>query len=100
MSGDERIEGLCRDFSLSGLQLLLPRRLDNTDSLDLDIYVPHEDLARYQSQSPVRLAGRVVWSRGQDGGFLYGLEFANPGAQQLSGVRRCIEYFNAAAEFA
>ncbi|MBI5936554.1 MAG: methyl-accepting chemotaxis protein [Betaproteobacteria bacterium] len=100
MFGDEHIEGLCRDFSLSGLQLLLPRRLDNTDSLDLDIYVPYEDLARYQSQTPVRLAGRVVWSRGQDGGFLYGLEFANPSAQQLSGVRRCIEYFNAAAEFA
>ncbi len=97
--GDENIEGLCRDFSLSGLQLLLPKRVAKVDALNLEVYLPYEELGRYQSQAPVRLLGRVVWSRAQDGGFLCGLEFVNPGAEQLSGIRRCIEYFNVAAEF-
>ena len=94
-----RFEGLCQDFSLSGLQLLLPKRLADEGAMDLEIYLPYEDMAQYRTQTPLRLSARSAWSRGRDGQFVYGIEFAEPGAAELSGIRQCIEYFNRAAEF-
>ncbi len=97
--GGAKYEGLTMDISLSGMKLVLTQPLPGKEGVTLDIFLPHEDIGQYQKQVPLRLGGRVAWSRREGERPCYGIEFVDIGEEQKSRIRRCIEYFNLNAEF-
>lgn len=87
-------ESICSDLSLTGMKLRLSHKLAEDVPLDLDIFLPHEDLAEYEAQRPVSVRGEVMWQR-QEGGQLHcGLRFIELDDERLAGLQRCFDYFH------
>ena len=97
--GDLNLEGVTRDFSLTGMNLALPNPLDKNKKINLDIYLPHEDLLQYENQIPVNLAGRVAWQRAENGSHLYGVEFVEMDENKRRYLKTCFDFFHKKAEF-
>lgn len=97
--GDRNLEGVTKDFSMTGMNLTLPNPLDKSKKLSLDIYLPRENLLQYESQVPVNLAGRVAWQRKEGGGHLCGVEFVEMDEDKSNYLKTCFDFFNKKAEF-
>ena len=97
--GEREIESLAKDFSMTGMKLLLPEPVDASKNIDMDILLPSEDPEAYRNQDPLRISGRIVWSRQEKGGQLYGVEFVSQDAMQKKQIGRCFEFFNKRPEF-
>jgi methyl-accepting chemotaxis protein len=99
--GEDRIDAISQDFSLSGVRLSLPRRLDTQQPVALQMYLPYEDLKVYESQEPVKLTGEVTWQDGQDGRSrcMAGLKFVDMKDADRAKIKECFKFFNVNAEF-
>ena len=99
IQGGKEIESLAKDFSLTGMKLLLPEPLDASKSIDMDILLPNEDPEAYRKQDPLRISGRIVWTRAGKGGQLCGVEFVEQNEVLKKKIGSCFEFFNKRAEF-
>ncbi len=97
--GTREFEAVAQDFSLSGIRLSLTEPLRQGDRVGLALFMPYDDLDRYKSQTPLRLAGHVAWQRDEGDRHLCGIEFADldPGARGR--LMDCFEYYHKNAEF-
>jgi len=92
---DQRLtEGVCRDISLSGLQLILGDELATKQLIDLEVFLPTESIDEFRRQSPLRVKGRVMWARPDADKFLYGIHFESLDEGGRQALKRSVEYFN------
>ncbi len=92
--GGESFDGITSDVSLVGARLRLGRPVKTNQTLSLSIFLPAQEMALYEQQAPLRLAGRVAWSEVANGGAcLCGVEFSALNEEQRAGLARCFEYF-------
>ncbi|NTV10508.1 MAG: hypothetical protein HGA47_07005 [Zoogloea sp.] len=97
--GEQRQEGVCADFSLHGMRLRLIQPVEQNRPLDLALFVPHEDLDRYQRQEPLPITCRVVRSSRDGDKYVYGVEFTDLNEAKRNTIRQCFEFFNKNADF-
>ena len=91
--GGESFDGITSDVSLVGARLRLGRPVKTNQTLSLAIFLPAQEMALYEQQAPLRLAGRVAWSEVANGACLCGVEFSALSEPQRAGLARCFEYF-------
>ena len=99
VQGDRNLEGVTKDFSMTGMNLALSTPLDKSKKLSLGIYLPRENLLQYESQVPVNLIGRVAWQRAEGGSHLCGVEFVEMDDVKRNYLKTCFDFFNKKAEF-
>jgi methyl-accepting chemotaxis protein len=95
-------EGISSDFSLSGIQIRLCEPISRDESIDIDVYVPHDDLDQYARQEPLQLRGRVAWHRPdqQEAGRHYiGVQFHGLDDQRTKQLEKCFAYYNKEATY-
>ncbi len=95
------IDAISQDVSMKGVRLSLAHRVDQNQPIELDIYLPHEDLKVYERQQPLHLLGKVTWQSGQDGRnrCLAGVGFVDLKESDRLKLKECFKYFNMKAEF-
>ena len=99
--GDNRIDAISQDFSLTGARLSLPRKLDPSQILELKMFLPHEDIRIYESQEPITLQAELTWQELQDGRerCMAGVKFLNVQESDRLKIIECFEFFNMSPEF-
>ena len=97
--GGNTMEAVSSDFSLTGVRLRLTRPLNEEEEMDLSLYLPHEDLGQYESQAPLRVAGRIAWQQKDNGNYLCGVEFVNLDEGKRDMLKQCFVFFRKNAEF-
>lgn len=97
--GSRHLEGVTNDFSLTGMNLSLPHPLESNAKLNLSIYLPYEDMQKYESQVPVNLVGRIAWQRKEGETHLCGIEFVELDEAKRSYLKTCFSFFNKKSEF-
>jgi len=98
---DRQFQGITSDFSLTGLGLRVPGQhvLKAGELLDLVIMIPMANLEEYESQTPLRLPGRVVWCRNQEDTTRVGIEFHTLGVEDKQKVELCFSHFKKSAYY-
>jgi len=94
-----RVDGLSSDLSLSGARVRLSEQLATDSPIELELYLPCENLEKYRSQTPLRIPGRVAWQRGEGDANLCGIAFSALDAHKTQQLKRCFEFFGTNAEF-
>ncbi|MBS4098321.1 MAG: methyl-accepting chemotaxis protein [Sulfuricella sp.] len=97
--GERQMEGVTKDFSMTGMRVTVSTPLAAGQSLNLGIFLPQEDVEQYRNQSPVNLSGKVAWQRNEDGTTLCGVEFVGLDETQRRYLKTCFDFFNKNAEF-
>jgi len=92
-------ESICRDFSMTGIQLRTKDRLDSNKKLHMSVYLPYDNLADYGSQIPLKLVGKIVWQKQEDSGFACGVKFDDMITGQRQQLLTCFRYFNKQPEY-
>jgi methyl-accepting chemotaxis protein len=92
-------ESICRDFSMTGIQLRTKDRLDSNIKLHMSVFLPYDNLADYGRQIPLKLVGKIVWQKQEDGGFACGVKFDDMTAAQRQQLQTCFRYFNKQPEY-
>lgn len=98
--GDHQGESICSDLSLTGMKLRIKDKLSDHEPLDLEIFLPYENLEQYESQRPVALRAEVVWQRIENEQLHCGVRFIELTSEREQGLRRCFEFFNQDAQYA
>ena len=93
------IEGSTVDFSMTGMRLALNDELDDKQRVELAVYLPQDELERYEKQNPLKLKGRITWQRFEDGKNLYGIAFEGLSEDATGKLRECFQYYNKTPEF-
>ncbi|MFE8070893.1 methyl-accepting chemotaxis protein [Marinobacteraceae bacterium S3BR75-40.1] len=96
----ERLEGMSRDISMTGMQLLLKHRLGEGQKLRLGIRLPTEDTHDFQHQDVCTLQGNIVRMQEQDNRYQYGIHFDALNHSEKKALERCIDFFNRAKKVA
>lgn len=92
-------ETICRDLSMTGMQLRFNQKLDKKHPLSLKIYLPFEDLDEYANQLPVDIQAKIAWQRQSDEEYLCGVKFVDVTNQQTDQLNECFTFFNKKPEF-
>lgn len=87
-------EAITRDFSMTGMKLRVNKSYKSGDRLLVRVFVPYEDLEKYQKQRPLELESTVMWVRRDDAYYMYGLRFGQLSEAQERGMKICFDYFN------
>jgi methyl-accepting chemotaxis protein len=96
---DKSYESICRDFSMTGIQLRTKERLDSKIKLHMSVFLPYDNLADYGSQVPLKLIGKIVWQKQEDSGFACGVKFDDMISGQRQQLQTCFRYFNKQPEY-
>lgn len=67
--------------------------------LALSLYLPDQDVDRYQAQQPIQLTGRVVWQKADGNSFQCGLEYDPVDEAKRLQLEKCFEYFGKNSHF-
>lgn len=97
--GGDMVEAVSSDFSMTGLRLRLPHPLNQRAQIDLSLYLPNDNLDKYEHQNPLLLKGRISWQRKQGNNHLCGVEFVNVDDSKRGMLKKCFEFFHKNAEF-
>ena len=97
--GERNLEGVTRDFSMTGMKIALSETLEKDGKLNLGVYLPQNDREHYQSQTPVNLVARVAWQRVEGDGHLCGVEFVDLDDNKRRYLKTCFDFFDTNAEF-
>lgn len=87
------------DFSLTGMRLMLNRKFDDAQPVELAVCLPQNDLNQYEGQQPLKLRGRVTWQRLEDGRNQSGITFEAMSEDASRKLRECFKYYNKTPEF-
>jgi methyl-accepting chemotaxis protein len=97
--GDLAMECCSLDFSMSGIRLQMNKKLDRTNPIMMELYLPQDDLAQYRTQKPVRVPGKISWQRVEDDKYVCGVAYENVTGEVERGLRECFKYYNKQPEF-
>ena len=87
-------EAVSRDISVTGMKLAMNASVEDMSLLPLEVQLPCATLEEYQRQTPLRIQGRVVWRRKEDGEQRYGIHFENVSETQTRAIEQCLQYFH------
>jgi methyl-accepting chemotaxis protein len=101
VQGDDFLDALILDFSLTGARLSLARKLDVVNPMDMKVYLPYENLREYESQIPIELKGNIAWQEEQEGRArcTAGVQFIGLQDSDRDKIKQCFDFFNLQAEF-
>lgn len=97
--GSLSVDGISKDFSITGMRLTLSNQLDKNENVMLDVFLPKEDLNEYERQAPLLIKGRIAWEKGDAGEYQYGIQFLECHDEATQRLKDCLNYFNRCAEF-
>jgi methyl-accepting chemotaxis protein len=97
--GDALVECCSLDFSMTGIRLQMNKELDKARPIDMELYLPQEDLKAYESQQPVNLPGRISWQRKENDKFVCGVAFEQMSRETAARMREGFKYYNKQPEF-
>jgi uncharacterized coiled-coil protein SlyX len=92
-------ESICRDFSMTGMQLRTSDRFDGNEKLRLSVFLPYDNLTDYGRQQPLQLEGKIIWQKPADSGYACGVKFEEMSSTQRQKLQTCFSYFNKRPEF-
>lgn len=99
VQNEKSFESICRDFSLSGIQLRTKEELEPNTKLQLSIFIPYDNLSDYEKQTPLIIGGEIVWQNSEDNGYSSGVRFDGMNPSQRQQLRACFRYFNKQPEY-
>lgn len=99
VQNNKSYESICRDFSMTGMQLRTNDRFDGMEKLRLSVFLPYDNLAEYGRQQPLQLEGKIVWQKPADSGYACGVKFEEMNSTQRQKLQTCFSYFNKRSEF-
>jgi methyl-accepting chemotaxis protein len=99
VQGDIDMECTSLDFSMAGIRLMMGKELDKNKPIEMELYLPQEDLKEYQAQQPVKLQGKIGWQRKEEDKHVCGVAFGQMSAEAARRLRECFRYYNKEAEF-
>lgn len=91
--GGRVFDAITRDLSLTGAQIRSMEPIASGESVGVAVYVPIEDRARYEAQTPIELTGKVRWARHVDEFYLVGVHFDPLTPKQESGLKECFDFY-------
>jgi methyl-accepting chemotaxis protein len=97
--GELEMECCSLDFSLAGIRLQMNKKLDKTQPVEMDIFLPQEDMKNYEGQRPARIRGKVSWQNVEDDKFICGIAFDPLSSEAGERLRKGFEYYNKLPEF-
>jgi methyl-accepting chemotaxis protein len=97
--GGTSVECPSLDFSMTGIRLLMSKELDRSKLIEMEIYLPQEDISHYEGQKPVKLPGRITWQRKEQGKFVCGVVFEIMSDEAAKRLRESFRYYNKEPEF-
>ena len=97
--GDIDMECSSLDFSMAGIRLMMGKALDKNTPINMELYLPQEDLKQYEAQKPVKLQGRIGWQRKEGDKHVCGVAFGQLSEQAAKRLRESFRYYNKEAEF-
>lgn len=89
-----QFESICSDLSLSGMKLRLSKELNPEEAIDLEIFLPYEDLREYESQRPISLNADIIWQCIEAGELQSGVKFTAMNKEKEQELERCFQYFH------
>ncbi len=92
-------ETICRDLSMTGMQLRFNQALDEQMPLNLKIYLPYENLDEYARQIPVSIQAEIAWQRQSGDDYLCGVKFVDLNDNQSKQLTHCFSFFNKNPEY-
>jgi methyl-accepting chemotaxis protein len=97
--GERKLEGITKDFSLTGMKIALPSPLEKNAKLNLGIYLPYDDLEKYGSQKPINVYGKIARQSVEGRNHLCGIQFVDMDESRRGYLKTCFDFFNKKAEF-
>ncbi len=97
--GGQSYESICRDFSMTGIQLRTKEPMDTKTQLSLSVFLPYDNLSDYGQQEPLRLKGKIVRQNPDGNGYASGVKFDALDAAQRQRLQACFHYFNKQPEY-
>jgi methyl-accepting chemotaxis protein len=97
--GELEVECCSLDFSLAGIRLQMNKKLDKTRPIEMDIFLPQDDMKGYEGQRPARIKGKVSWLRVEDDKYVCGVAFEQLSQEASERLRKGFEYYNKLPEF-
>lgn len=90
------------DFGMGGMQLKSPSPLamQAGDTVDLLVMRPEGTLEQYEHQNPSEFKGQISWTREDQDGCHYGIEFVHLTTKCESILRDCFAFFHTDPQFA
>ncbi|WP_242526654.1 methyl-accepting chemotaxis protein [Aeromonas jandaei] len=88
-------ESITEDFSVTGLRLRTVQSLElpKKAQVELKIYTPKPSIDLYRNQTPLAVTARVMWSKQEAEGEVYGLEFINVTPAIRSNLEACFKHY-------
>ncbi len=97
--GDQTIEAVTSDFSMTGMKLRLSQPMNEAEPLNLAIYLPNEDMEKYEEQEALRVKAKILWQRLENDARVCGVEFVNLDDAKRNAIKECFVFFNKNSEF-
>jgi methyl-accepting chemotaxis protein len=97
--GELEVECCSLDFSLAGIRLQMNKKLDKTQPVDMDIFLPQDDMKDYEGQRPASIRGKISWLRVEDDKYVCGIAFEQLSQDASERLRKGFEYYNKLPEF-
>jgi methyl-accepting chemotaxis protein len=99
VQGEISLECSSLDFSMAGIRLAMGKELDKNQPIEMELFLPQEDLKQYKAQQPVKLQGKIGWQRKEQDKFVCGVAFGQLSKEATSRLRESFRYYNKEAEF-
>ena len=97
--GDDEVEALVSDLSMSGVRLTIPRLLQEGRPLKVMLHLPAESIDNYAKQAPLELLSKLCWQRKEGDRLRCGLQFESLGTEQRRGIERVFEFYKVNPEY-
>jgi methyl-accepting chemotaxis protein len=94
--GSVRMESMATDLSLTGMKLIVPKELDKSLPVVLNIQMPAATLEDYQKQKPLAIEAKICWQRMEDGRPTCGLEFTGLTEAQRAALGNVFGFYHRA----
>lgn len=95
--GGKSYDGVTSDFSMTGVQFRMTKAIPckPNDIVDMRLLLPCDTLEQYEVQLPLDINGRIIWSREENGCYLYGMEYDEEMLGKKSEqLKLCFKYFS------
>ncbi|KHN59097.1 chemotaxis protein [Aeromonas hydrophila] len=88
-------ESITEDFSVTGLRLRTVQSLglSKNSQVGLKIYTPKPSIDLYRSQTPLTVVAKLMWSKQEEEGEIYGLEFINVTTEIHNNLEACFKHY-------
>jgi len=97
--GSANIECSSLDLSLAGMRLRVSQKLDEQKPLELELFLPQEELKKYEQQIPLKLRAHINWQREAEDAYQCGISFDSVNMEANRKLRECFQYFHKMPEF-